>query len=275
MPYGINRIPIPLVMALAVAVGVAVTIVIQVSILAPTPAVVAPIETAASGLDSGTSTYSTNIDMSAGYYAIYPTLAGMGKLRLEANTTGWYYLRNDWVLTVVRRNPGDAVLSVTGGYRVHIKEINATHAFVFYDGRDTGVVAKKVQVGTTGWYVYHPTVTSYDTATLSAITSIMSSLGRTTVYVFQPKSDYIEYDPSTKNFKVYFDVVSSSGGVTLKNHRFFNATSFTPVPSGSPVTADGLVRVDTYNYVLYSVWALLYYNPSSAVRTAFTITPVN
>jgi hypothetical protein len=275
MPYGINRIPIPLVLALAVAVGVAVTIVIQVTILAPTPAVVAPIETAASSLESGASTHSINIDTSAGYYAIYPTLAGMGKLRLEANTTGWYYLANDWVLTVVRRNPGNAALSVTGGYTVHVREINATHAFVFYDGRDTGVVAKKVQVGSTGWYVYHPTVTSFDTATLNTITNLLNSLGRAVAYVFQPKSDYLEYDPSTKNFKVYFDVVTSSGGVSTKDHYFLNATSFSPVPSDSPVTADGLERVDTYNYVLYSVWALLYYNPSSTVKTGFTIRPVN
>ncbi len=42
--WRMNRIPTPLVFALAVAVGVAVTIVVQVTILAPLPAVVFPID---------------------------------------------------------------------------------------------------------------------------------------------------------------------------------------------------------------------------------------
>jgi hypothetical protein len=275
MRHSMYRIPIPLLLALAVAVGVTVTIIIQVTILAPTPAVVLPIETTESALESGTSTHTINIDTSAGYYAVYGTLAGLGKLRIQVNTTGWYYLQNDLVVTVVRRNPGDAVLSLSSGHKVYVKEINATHAFVLYDNGNTGIVAKKVQVGSTGWYVYHPTVTSYDTATRNAITSLMSSLGLSTVYVFQPKSDYVEYDPNTKTFTVYFDAVSSSGSVTPKDHHSANATSFVPVHAGSPVIADGAVRIDTYNYVLYSVWALLYFNPTSSVRSAFSVTPVS
>jgi hypothetical protein len=275
MRYSMYRIPIPLVLALAVAVGVTVTIIIQVTILAPTPAVVLPIETTESALESGTSTHTVNIDMSAGYYAVYGTMAGLGKLRIQVNTTGWYYLQNELVVTVVRRNPGNAELSIPGGHRVYVREINATHAFVLYDYGGHGVVAKKVQVGSTGWYVYHPTVTSYDTATRNTITSLMSYLGLTSVYVFQPKSDYVEFDPSTKSFTVYFDVVSSDGSVTLKGQPYSNATSFTPVSTSSPVVVDGAVRIDTYNYVLYSVWALLYFNPTSSVRSAFSVTPVS
>jgi hypothetical protein len=149
------RIPIPLLFAVAVAVGVAVTIIIQIIVLAPPPAVVAPIESSATSLDTGTGTYSTTVTVASGSYAVYPTLAGLGKLQLKANTTGWYYYQDDWVLTVVRRSTGDVNLTL-GANTVYVREINATHAFILYSGRTTGVVAQKVQVGTTGWYVYHP-----------------------------------------------------------------------------------------------------------------------
>jgi hypothetical protein len=271
MRHRLHRIPAPLLLALAVAVGVSVTIIIQVTVLAPIPAVVAPIETSAASLDTGSSTYTISVEVGVGDDAVYPTLAGLGKLRLAANTTGWYFLQNDWVVTVVRRTTGDTVLTLSDNYKVYVREINSTHAFVFCDRHQTGIIARKVQVGTTGWIVYHPTTTSYDSATLNVITSLMDSLGYANIYVFQPRLGYVTYDPSTKKFSVYFDVVSSSGSVELKDYYRSNVTNFQPI--SSPVIADGAERVDTYNHVLYSVWALLYFKPSSSVRTAFTITP--
>jgi len=273
MWYKLHRVPVPLLLALAVAVGVAVTIVIQVTILAPIPTVVAPIETTATALDTGSATYTISIDVAYTDYAIYPTLAGLGKLRLETNTTGWYYLQNDLVATVVRRSTGDAELTLSNNYKVYVREINATHAFILFDKHNTGVVAKKVQVGTTGWYVYHPVATSYDTATKNAIISFMNSLGRTAIYVFQPKPDYVSYDPNTKTFSVYFDVVNSNGSIDSKGHRWDNATSFEPI--STPVNVNGAERIDKYNYVLYSTWALLYYKFGADTRTAITITPIS
>jgi hypothetical protein len=260
-------------LALAVAVGVAVTIVIQVTILPPVPAVVAPIETPDTALDTGTATYTISVDVAHGDYAIYPTLAGLGKLKLEANTSGWYYLADDLFVTVVRKNVGDAELILSGNHKIHVKEINATHAFVLFDKRNTGIMAKKVQIGATGWYVYHPVATSYDTTTKNAIISLMNSLGISTVYVFQPKSDYVVYDPGGKTFNIYFDSVSSDGTVKLKDYKAVNATSFQPI--SSPVTVSGIERVNIYNYVLYPVWALLYYKFGADTRTAITITPVS
>jgi hypothetical protein len=269
-----NRIPIPLVFALAVAVGVAVTIVIQITVLAPPPAVVFPIETPATGLDTGSSTYTTSVSVPAGYHAVYPTLAGLGKLQLRANTTGWYYLQSDWVVTVVRRSTGDATFTLSGGSRVYVKEINATHAFVFFDRHSTGVVAMKVQVGATGWYIYHPVPTDYGTTVTGAIRSFLSSLGYSYAYVFQPRPDYVAYDPSTRTFTVYFDKIDSSG-VYVKDFYYVNATSFTPVPTTTSVTVSGIGMIDVYNYVLYPVWALLYYNPSSSVKSALTVAPTH
>jgi hypothetical protein len=262
---------VPLLLALAVAVGIGVTIIIQVTILAPIPAVVAPIETAATALDAGSATYTVSVEVGHGDYATYPTLAGLGRLQLSVNTTGWYYLQNDRIATVVRRSTGDAELTLSNGYKVYVREINATHAFVFCDKYDTGFVAKKVQVGTTGWYVYHPTVTSYDTATLNVITSLMSSLGRTAIYVFQPKSGYVAYDSSTKTFSVYFDMVDSSGNIQSKYYNWHNTTSFELISTS--VNIDGAEKIDTYNYVLYPTWALLYYSTTSSVKTALRITP--
>ena len=267
------RIPIPLLFAVAVAVGVAVTIIIQIIVLAPPPAVVAPIESSATSLDTGTGTYSTTVTVASGSYAVYPTLAGLGKLQLEANTTGWYYYQDDWVLTVVRRSTGDVDLTL-GVNTVYVREINATHAFILYSGRTTGVVAQKVQVGTTGWIVYHPVVTSYDTATLNMMKTLMNALGYVNIYVFQPKPDYVNYDPSTKTFTVYFDYVDNTGAVTAKYYSLTNATSFTPIPTTTAVTVNGIAQIDVNNYVLYSVWALLYYQPTSSVNSALTITPV-
>jgi hypothetical protein len=259
--------------ALAVAVGVAVTIIIQITVLAPPPAVVAPIETSATSLDTGSSTYSTSVTVVSGSYAVYPTLAGLGKLQLRANTTGWYYLQDDLVLTVVRRSAGDADLTLSSGYTVYVREINATHAFILYSGRTTGVVAQKVQVGTTGWIVYHPVVTAYDAATLNTIRNLMNSLGYSNVYVFQPKPGYVSYDPSTKTFYVYFDYVGNDGTVYQKYQYYTNTTSFAPISASSAVTVNGIAQIDTSNYVLYPVWALLYYQPTSSVKSALTVTP--
>ena len=275
MRYKLHRVPVPLLLALVVAVGVTVTIVIQVTILAPIPAVVAPIETAVTAIDTGSATYTISIDVAYDDYAIYPTLAGLGKLRLETNTTGWYYLRNDLVATVVRRSTGNADLTLSNNYKVYVREINATHAFILFDKvrHYVGVVAKKVQVGTTGWYVYHPVATSYDTATKDAIISLMHSLGYMSIYVFQPKPDYVSYDPNTKTFSVYFDVVNSNGSIDSKGYRWDNATSFEPI--SATVNVNGAERIDKYNYVLYSTWVLLYYKFGADTRTAITIAPVS
>jgi hypothetical protein len=274
MRRGFERIPIPLILALAVAVGVAVTIIVQITVLAPPPAVVAPIETSATSLDTGSSTYSTSVSVVSGSYAVYPTLAGLGKLQLEVNTTGWYYLQDDLVLTVVRRSAGDASFTLSNGWAVYVKEINTTHAFILYTGRTTGVVAQKVQVGTTGWIVYHPVVTAYDVDTLNAIQNLMNSLGYQYVYVFQPKSDYVTYDPSTETFTVYFDYVDDTGAVTAKYYSVTNTTNFVPIPTTTSVTVNGIEQIDISNYILYPVWALLYYQPTSSVESALTITPV-
>jgi len=273
MRYKLHRVPVPLLLALAIVVGATVTIFIQVTILAPIPAVVAPIETPNATLDTGLATYTISVDVFSGEYAVYPTLAGLGKLKLETNTSGWYYLQNDWIVTVVRRNIGDVELTLSNNHKVHVKEVNTTHAFVFFNKHNTGVVAKKVQVGATGWYIYHPVATSYDTDTKNAITSLMNSLGISTVYVFQPKSDYVAYDPDTKTFNVYFDLVSSNGTVKLKDYVRANTTSFRPI--SSPVTVNGIERVNTYNYVLYPVWTLLYHKFGANTRTMITITPVS
>jgi hypothetical protein len=260
-------------LALAVAVGVAVTIVIQITVLAPPPVVAFPIETPATSLDTGSATYTVSVETPSGGYAVYPTMAGLGRLQLQANTTGWYYLQNEWVVTVVRRSTGDDTLVLDSGHRVYVKEINTTHAFIFSDHQAVGIVAKKVQVGTTGWYVYYPVTTAYDATTKNVIVNLINSLGYASTYVFQPRPDYVAYDPNAKLFYVYFDVVNSDGTVNTKHSYYTNNTSFTPVSTGSPTTVGRIEMVDIRNYVLYPVWALLYYNPTSSIRSALTVTP--
>jgi hypothetical protein len=270
-----NRIPIPLILALAVAVGAAIAIILQVTALAPTPAVVAPIETPPASFEAGFGVYIIPMSVSSGSYANYPTLAGMGKLKLAANTSGWYYQLNDWLATVSRRSTGDAVFELRNGYRVYVREVNDTHAVVLYTRHNTAVVTAKVQVGNTGWIVYHPVVTAYDGNILDTIVGLMNDLGYTHIYVFQPKHDYLMYDPSTKTFYVYFDVVEVNNGVSVhkKQAYFTNTTSFIPVPVNYDVTVDGIERIDSSNYVLYSVWALFYYPTLFSFDSMLAIAP--
>jgi hypothetical protein len=260
-------------LALAVAVSVAVTIIIQVSIYPPVPAVVAPIETTATSLDSGSSTYTISIDAVSGDYVIYPTLAGLGRLQLTAGRAGWYYLANDWIPTLVRRSASDGELTLGGGSKLYVREINSTHAFIFYQKYSVGIVAKKVQVGTTGWIVYHPVATAYDSATKNVITNLMNSLSYGNIYIFQPKRDYVTFDPNTKTFQVYFDRFYSDGTVNEKGYYMTNATNFEPLPPSTAVTVDGIERLSTYDIVLYPAWALLYDMPTSNSDYPITITP--
>jgi hypothetical protein len=273
-----SRIPIPLILALAVAVGVAVTLVIQITVAHPLPAVVLPIETPPTAVDSGTYTYATSVSVPLGSHAIYPTLAALGKVQLQANTTGWYYQLNDWIVTVVRRNTGDAEFEIADGYRVYVKEINSTHAIVLHDGYGILILTKKVQVGNTGWIVYHPVAVDHDDSDVRyAIVDLMRNLGYWSILVFQPKRDYLRYSPTTHTFYVYFDVVENNGDVISVREKatyFTNSTNFMFVPVGSAVAVNGIEQVDSDNYVLYSVWALLYYRAESNVNSALTITPV-
>ena len=269
----LNRLPIPLMLALAVAVTVAVTIIIQVSIYPPVPAVVAPIETTATSLDSGSSTYTISIDAVSGDYVIYPTLAGLGKLQLTAGRAGWYYLANDWILTLVRRSASDDELTLGSGNKLYVKEINSTHAFILYQKYSIGIVARKVQVGTTGWIVYHPVAAAYDSATKSVITNLMNSLSYANIYVFQPKPGYVAFDSDAKAFQVYFDTVYNDGTVYEKNYYMTNATNFEPLPPSTAVTVNGIERLSTYDVVLYPAWVLLYDMPTANVDYPITITP--
>jgi hypothetical protein len=260
--------------ALAVAVGVAVTIVIQIISLPAPPAVVAPIETHV----TGPSTYSTSLTEVAGSYVSYKTLAGLGKLQISVNTTGWYYLQNDWVVTVVRKSTGDATFLLSSGSLIYVREIDATRAFIYNSGQNVGVVAQKVPVGTTGWIVYHPIVTDYDSSTARVMTDFIA-LRSGPIYVFQPMSDRVGYDRNTKTFFVCFDYVTTDfvypdmvvvyGGAVC----YTNTTSFMPIPTDSPVIVSGIERIDADNYVLYSVWALLDFKPNSSVNTALIISP--
>jgi hypothetical protein len=274
MRIELKRIPIPMLLALAVAVGVAVTIVIQITVVPPPPAVVMPIETDATDVPAGTTTHVISLSVPAGAYAIYSTLAGMGKLQLETDTTGWYYLQNDWIATVVRRSPGNATYVLTGGARVVIREINNTHAVVFYDRNSVVVVAQKVQVGTTGWYVYHPVTTSYPAEVRNTIVNILNSLGFSFAYVFQPSPNYVRFDPNTRRFTVHFDTISSNGQVGIRDYSRSNGTRFTPIPADSAVTVNAILQIDMNNYVLFPTWLLLYYQTSTSVDVAITITPV-
>ena len=266
----LQRIPLPLVVALAVAVGASVAIVVNIVTLPPPAGIAAPIETPATALETGTYTHILTVEALRGQLIKYPTLAGLGKLQLESNTTGWYYLQNDLFVTLVRRSTGDATFTI-GIDEVYVKEINDTHAFILF--RYVGVVTKKVQVSGL-WVVYHPVATDYDSTTLNAITALMSARGMTVVDVFQPRADYLQYDDDIRSFKIFVDVVQNDGTVQRRHFYYTNATSFTPILPDSPVLIDGFVDLGGHNYALYPVWVLFYYHPNVSIKSELKVAPI-
>jgi len=270
----LRRIPLTLLFALAVAVGASVIMVVQVTVLPPPAAIVAPVDTTPSDVTSGTYTVTFSIPLYYGQTALHTNLAALGLVSLQANTTGWYYQVNDWVYTVVRRQTGDAVFTLPSGVQVEVYHYNSTHALVVNRQRNTVLITKVVSVGTTGWHAYHPVPTSYDTATINALTSYMASRGLIDVYVFQPQHDYIVFDRTTKVFTVYFDTVTSSGAVTAKGMSLTNATSFVALDAGVSVIPDDTYYIsDVNNVVLGPVWVIFTLKPSASINSALTVTP--
>jgi hypothetical protein len=269
----VRRIPIPLLFALAVAVGATVVMVLQINIIPPPPAIVAPVDTGPTALTSGSQTVTFTINAYAGQTVVYSNLAALGRVSLQANTTGWFYQANDWIYTVMRRSTGNATFTV-GSTTVEVFQYNTTNAFVVNRQRNTLVITRIVSVGTTGWYAYHPVDTVYGTDTVNALVRYMNYRGLSQVNVFRPRYDYITFDASTRTFRVFFDVVSSSGTVSSRGTSLTNTTSFTALPSGSAVVPTNYFIIDINNVVLPPIWIIYRANPTSSIRSAVTITPL-
>lgn len=268
----VRKVPIPLVFALAVLIGATVILVVQVSVMPPPPAVVAPLDSDASALTSGSQTFTYSVSVFLGRTLVYTNLAALGHVSLSANTTGWHYQVNDWVFTVIRRTTDDGTITLPSGVALDIHHINSTHALVVHRGRNTALITKIV--GTGSWHVYHPVAAAYTTSLTTAITGYMSSKGLSALYVFQPKYDYIEFDRNTKTYRVYFDYVDSSGSVTARGYSFTNSTNFVPIPSGSGVIPGGThFVIDSNNVALAPIWVLLVLTPTADVNSGLTVEP--
>jgi hypothetical protein len=270
----LKRIPLALLFALAVAVGASVAMVVQIMVVPPPSAIVAPIDTDPSALTDGTYTVTFTIYLYYGQRAVYDNLAALGLVELRADTNGWSYLVNDWIYTVVRRNTGDTSFTLPTGVTVEVYEYNSTHALVVNTQSNTAIITKKVTVGTTGWYAYHPVVAGYDTTTRNALTGYMTSKGLTQLYVFQPRHDYIVFDATANELRVYFDVVTSSGSVTDKGHYMSATSGFEVLTPGSPVVpANTQYIIDVNNVVLAPIWVTFTAMPTSDMTSTLTVTP--
>jgi hypothetical protein len=270
----LRKIPLPLLFALAVAVGATVIMLLQINIIPPPPAIVSPIETGPTALTSGSQTVALTINAYAGQTVVYQSLAALGRVSIQANTTGWFYQANDWIFAAMRRSTGNATFTLPTGVTVEVFQYNSTHALVVNRQRNTVVITRIVSVGTTGWNAYHPVDTVYDTATINGLTRYMSHRGLSQLNVFRPRADYVVFETSTRVFRVYFDVVSSGGSVTTKGTSLTNSSSFAALPSGSSVVPTNYFIIDINNVVLPPVWVIFRSNPTSSVRSALTITPL-
>jgi len=250
-----------------------VVMVLQINILPPPPAIVAPIDTSATAHTSGTQTVTITINAYAGQTVAHSNLAALGRVSLQANTTGWYYQVNDWIYTVVRRGTGNATFTLPTGVTVDVFQYNSTHALVVNRQRNTAVITRIVSVGATGWYAYHPVTTVYDSATLDGIRRYLTYRGLSQINVFRPQRDYVVFDPFAKTFRVFFDVVTTTG-VTPKGTSLTNTTSFAALPSGSTVVPTNYFIIDINNVVLPPIWVIYRSNPTTNIRSALTITPL-
>jgi hypothetical protein len=247
--------------------------VLQINVLPPPPAIVAPLNTGPDAITSGSQTVTLTITAYAGQTVTNANLAALGRVSLQANTTGWFYQANDWIYTVTRRSTGNATFSLPTGVTVEVFQYNSTHALVVNRQRNTVVITRIVSVGGTGWFAYHPVDTVYDSATISGLTRYMSFRGLTQVNVFRPRPDYVTFDPSGRVFRVYFDVVASNGQVTPRGTSITNTTNFVALPSGSAVVPTNYFIIDVNNVVLPPIWVIHRSNPTSSIRSALTITP--
>jgi hypothetical protein len=235
---------------------------------------VAPIETAPTAVESGTHTITLSIAIYAGQTARYSTLAALGHVSLQANTTGWHFLVNDWLFTVMRRDTGNATFTLPNNVVVDVFQYNSTHALVVNRQRNTVVIAKIVSMGGIGWHAYHPVTTDYDSGTISGLTRYMQHRGLSQVHVFRPRQDYVAFDPSTKAFRVFFDTVNSAGQVSLRATSLTNSTSFTAMAQDVVYTpGNTYFIIDINNAVLAPIWVIHMSKPTSSVKTALTITP--
>jgi hypothetical protein len=269
----LRRIPLPLLLALVVAVGASVIMVVQITVLPAPPAIVAPVNTAASVLTSGSQTVTIAVTAYAGQTVVHSNLAALGRVLLQANTTGWHYQVNDWIYTVVRRATGNATFTLPTGVTVEVFQYNSSHALVVNRQRNTVLITKIVSVGTTGWYAYHPVDTVYDSGTVSGLTRFMSYRGLTQVNVFRPRTDYVTFDPYAKVFRVYFDVVSSSGSVTPKGTSLTNSSNFAVLAANTPVVPTNYFIIDINNVVLPPIWVIYRSNPTANINSALTVSP--
>jgi hypothetical protein len=271
---GLKRMPLPLLLALVVAVGATVVLVVQIAVIPPPPAIVAPIETAPTAVESGTHTITLSMTIYAGQTARYSTLAALGYTSLQANTTGWHFQVNDWLFAVMRRDTGNATFTLPNNVVVDVFQYNSSHALIVNRQRNTVVIAKIVTVGGTGWYAYHPVTTNYDSQTINGLTRYMQYRGLSQVHVFRPRQDYVTFDPSTKVFRVFFDVVNSAGQVSQRGTSITNSTNFTVMDKDAVYTpSDTYFIIDIHNVVLAPIWVIHMSSPTSSVRTALTITP--
>ncbi len=269
----LRRLPIPLLLALVVVVGASVIMVLQINILPAPPAIVAPLHTDASVITSGTQTVTLTITGYAGQTLSFASLAALGRVSIQANTTGWHYQANDWIFTVVRRTTGNATFTLPTGVTVDVFQYNSTHALVVNRQRNTVVIARIVSVGGTGWFAYHPVSTVYDSATVNGLIRYMQFRGLSQVNVFLPRPDYVTYDPFAKVFRVYFDVVTNTGSRTPRGASIANTTNFVALPVNTAVIPTNYFIIDINNVVLPPVWVIHVNRYQTSTRSALIISP--
>jgi len=261
-----RRVSLPLLLAAVIAVGTSVVLVLQITVLSPTPSVVFPIELPAS---SSATTITRSYTIAAGESVGYGTIAGMGNLRLTANTTGWRYAHLSYVGVAALAESGNATFTVDD-LTIYIRG-NGTHGVVgVASATDLYVTpARKVTFG--GWTVYHPTYVDLtsDARMRQFVVDVINAAGKVQAKVLQARHDYLRVN-SNGSMTVYYDTVTSTGSVSV--YGFTAPYTGTELSAGTPVDVNGRTCPTSTTCFMGTVLAWYRGVPKSSVNSALTVT---
>jgi hypothetical protein len=259
-----RRIPIPAILAAVIAAGITVTIIIQIIWLTPPGGVVLLVP-------QGATTKSFVYQILAGSKLTHFMPVGYGKFALRPNTTSWYYYIDTsmpYIITVSKPFTGVVKVTVEGTDYYLCNSSNYGAIIRVYDS--IGWVGDWVKVGS--YYVLNPRNATDAAGYVTCAKSVISTAGWSYLLVYEPRSDYFTYNPSTKSATVYYDSIDSAGTVTAK----YGSTTFTPSWIALTANTDTVVgtwsATSDYSYLYYPSLIFTLYNGSAVTQLQVTPT---
>jgi hypothetical protein len=262
----IRRIPIALLIAAAIAIGVTVTVIVQVISLTPPGGVVLLVP---QGVTTKTYVYKIfgGLERISHFMPI-----GYGKFTLKPNATNWYYyVDNSMPYIIGVGGPFTGVVKVTiegtDYYLCNISNYGAVIRVTDY----IGWVGDWVKVGS--YYVLNPRNATDAGGYVDCAKSVISTAGWSYLLVYEPRSDYFTYDPTTKSATVYFDSIDSAGTITAKYGYITFTPAWTQLSANTNTVVGTWSFTSDHAYVYYPLLIYALYN--GTVTSQIQVTPTS